>query len=108
MMHFEPGQLIPTKDWFYIIYQGIVSADVAHVTSGVNHSIRIYSGEMFPLVGFVSLGHDIANHCFSTHPKYFISMLQEAMYVDYMPQENVFMVRKEPCELLPRSGVKHF
>jgi hypothetical protein len=64
VLKFAKGQVLPTDGMFYIIRDGVVDAEVAHTTSGVNHNFRMYSGEMFPL---------------------------QHMYIDYMPQQNVFI-----------------
>eukprot|EP00529_Nitzschia_sp_RCC80_P031522 CAMPEP_0113448334 /NCGR_PEP_ID=MMETSP0014_2-20120614/4713_1 /TAXON_ID=2857 /ORGANISM="Nitzschia sp." /LENGTH=364 /DNA_ID=CAMNT_0000339543 /DNA_START=84 /DNA_END=1174 /DNA_ORIENTATION=- /assembly_acc=CAM_ASM_000159 len=61
---YHAGDPIPTKDYFYVIRDGVVAGDVAHLATGLQQSIRMYSGEMFPL---------------------------ENMYCDYMPQQNLFM-----------------
>ena len=44
---YSAGDPIPTKDYFYVIRDGVVAGDVAHLASGLQRSIRMYSGEMY-------------------------------------------------------------
>jgi hypothetical protein len=64
LLTFEEGESIPIMDNFYVILDGVIKADVAHLeTTDVIHKIKMFSGEMFPLVH---------------------------MYLDYMPRLNLF------------------
>jgi hypothetical protein len=64
LLTFEEGESIHIVDNFYIILDGMVKADVAHLeTMDVTHKIKMFSGEMFPLIH---------------------------MYLNYMPRENFF------------------
>lgn len=74
LLSFDKGDAIPTANWFCIIYDGIVNAEVAH-KSGVDRKIEMYSGEMFPI---------------------------EHLYLEHMPQESHFSrTRIKPIAATP-------
>jgi hypothetical protein len=65
LLTFEEGESIPILDNFYVILDGMIKADVAHLeTPDATHAkVKMFSGAMFPLVH---------------------------MYLDYMPRQNFF------------------
>ena len=64
---FRKGSPIPTNDWVYIVYDGIVESKVAHLTSGVVQNVEMFSGELFPI---------------------------ENVYMDYCSHERIFRRRR--------------
>jgi len=49
LITFEQGEDIPVADHFYIILEGMVTAETVHDETGTKAKMKIFSGEMFPV-----------------------------------------------------------